>query len=69
MVSAFRAAGRIVLDYPQAMLYHIGTRDMRTFEEIDVPGLKIKPWEYRDNMGAWIIRIGFGGFLIMGIGK
>ena len=27
---------RVVLDYPKAMLYHIGTRNMETLQELDV---------------------------------
>ena len=37
---------KVVIDYPETDIYHIGTRDNRTFKEIDVDiGIK-KPHEY-----------------------
>ncbi|CAE7581766.1 N4bp2l1 [Symbiodinium sp. CCMP2592] len=55
---------RIVLDYPQAMLYHIGTRDMRTLKEIDVDiGVpRPKRWEIRSAKECQALLDSFHGF-------
>ncbi|CAE7550762.1 N4bp2l1 [Symbiodinium natans] len=55
---------RIVLDYPQAMLYHIGTRDMRTLKEVDVDiGVpRPKRWEVRSATACQALLDSFHGF-------
>lgn len=55
---------RIVLDYPKAMLFHIGTRNMETLEElqVDIGVPKPRQWTVRSTADCQAILDSFHSF-------
>ena len=54
----------VVLDYPKAQLYHLGTRDMQTLQELDVDIGVPKPrrWTVRSRQECQSLLESFHSF-------